>query len=129
MDNAPEPYVLIDMDCREFSLSQNARRCDFIFFSDGGNLVAPIELKAGKPRASELVNQLQAGAQFAEGIVPQGAKVRLVPVAVYGGRAHRSEINKLSEKSSQIRFRGKSTTIELLKCGRPLVDALKGQRD
>ncbi len=127
MKDAPTPFVLVDMDCQDLSVNRNAVRCDFIFFSDSGSWVAPIELKRGKLRTGELVSQLQAGARFAEQVVPKGVTVRVVPIGVYGGRAHRREVNRLSQSSSQIRFRGKPTKIELLKCGRPLIEALRGR--
>ena len=52
------------MDCRELGLDSKAARCDFIFFSN--NLIAALELKRGRMRASRVVQQLQAGADIAD---------------------------------------------------------------
>ena len=125
LSGAPSPYVLIDMDCRALGISQRARRCDFIFFSDDGNWVIPLELKRGKIHASEVVAQLKAGAAFAERMVPRGAEVKFLPVAVHGGRVYPAERKALLNKASIIRFRGKAESVELLKCGQRLADALR----
>ena len=128
MKGAPEPFVLIAMDCQELSFGGDSPRCDFVFFSDNGNWVAPIELKAGKVGASELVRQLQAGAQFAERVVPKSVQVKVVPIAVCGGKAHRKELNQLRKNTSRIRFRGNgSRNIVLRRCGISLVEVLSAE--
>ena len=123
--DAPTPFVLVDMDCRTLSLNQSSSRCDFIFVTDSGDLVAALELKRGKVEASQVVRQLQAGADFADSVVPKRSVVRFVPIAVYGGKAHRGELTKLGRKQSQIRFRSSRVRIELLRCGQPLVNAIR----
>ena len=125
MKDAPGPLVLVGVDCRDLGLDPNASRCDFIFFSDSGNLVAALELKSGKVEAGQLVRQLQAGADLADRLVPAGCPVRFVPVAAYGGKAHRDELAELGRLRSQIRFRGNRARVELLRCGQPLVNAIR----
>lgn len=123
MTGAPQPNVLVDMDCDDLKIEEGDRRCDFVFVSDDGDWVVALELKRGKPDANEIVEQLQAGARFAESIVPQRAKVRFLPVAVYGGKLHRTEVNRF--RRSRIRFRGESVSLELLRCGGRLNQVLK----
>lgn len=118
---APEPHVLVGVDCRELRLNPNAPRCDFIFFSN--NLVAPLELKRGKVRASRIVRQLQAGADLAARIAPSKVSAHFIPVAAYGGKIHRAESIELNR--SRIRFRRSRFSIELLKCGGPLSAAIR----
>ncbi len=125
MKGAPRPFLLIAMDCQELSFGHDAPRCDFVFFSDNGNWVVPIELKGHKPRASQLVRQLQAGAHFAERLVPKTMDVQIRPIAAYSGRVHPNERNQLRRSSSQISFRGESSTIVLKRCGISLVEALR----
>ena len=128
LPGSPDSRLLIDMDCRELGLNQRASRCDFIFVSDDGDWVVPIELKRGRVRASEVVEQLRAGARFAERVIPRGAAVNFRPVTVHGGKIHPAERRALLRKSAQIRFRGKSEGIELLRCGQPLAAALRANR-
>lgn len=125
MSDVSGPLVLVGVDCRELGLDPNASRCDFVFFSDSGNLVAALELKRGKIEARQLVRQLQAGADLADRLVPAGNPVRFIPVAAYGGKAHRNELAELAHPRSQIRFRGDRTRIELLRCGQTLVQAIR----
>ena len=124
---SPRPHMLIGMDCQDLGLSQNIR-CDFIFVSDDGNWVAPMELKQGKIRATEVVRQLRAGARFADQVVPKNTEVNFLPVAVHGGKVHRIERRSLQRKASQIQFRGKPEIVKLIKCGRPLAGALRASR-
>ena len=121
---APTPFLIVDMDCRTLSLNQRSSRCDFIFVTDRGDVVAALELKRGKVEASQVVRQLQAGADFADSLIPRRSSVRFVPIAVYGGKAHRGELTKLGQRRAQIRFRSSHVRVELLKCGQPLVNAI-----
>ena len=124
LSRAPRPYMLIDMDCRALNLSQNAARCDFIFVSDEGNWIVPMELKRGKiDSGSQIVRQLTAGAEYADRVVPRRADVNFVPVAVHGGGNRRAEMDRI--RASKISFRGKPVSVELLRCGQPLTAALR----
>ena len=124
LSGAPSPYVLIDMDCRDLGISQNASRCDFLFFSDDGNWVVPMELKRGKIDSSDqMVRQLTAGARYAASVVPRGTEVSFRPVAVHGGGTRRTETEAL--RNAKIRFRGVSSNVELLRCGQAITAALR----
>lgn len=126
LKDAPSPRLLIDMDCRALDIPPDSGRCDFLFVgcegTRGAGWVVPLELKRGGPRATEIVEQLRAGAQFAEDRIPAQHEPVFLPVAVYGGRLHRAESNKL--KKSRISFRGKTYEIKLMRCNTPLKNAL-----
>ena len=124
MNGAPVPYVLIDLDCPTLSIARNSSRCDFVFLSDSGNWVVPLELKRGSLRASEVLSQLRGGARFIEQTVSPTGQTRFLPIAVIGGKVHASERRKLREKNFQVHFRGKSVNIELLRCGDAIAKAL-----
>ena len=124
LNGAPSPYVLIDMDCHSLEVSRNASRCDFIFVSGDGNWLVPMELKRGKIDSHrQMVRQLEAGAEYANRVVPQGEEINFMPVAVHGGGTSRNEARAL--RRFRIRFRGESSRVELIRCGQPLTAALR----
>lgn len=123
MTGAPQPNVLVDMDCDDLEVEEGDRRCDFMFVSDDGDWVVALELKRGRLDASDIVGQLQAGAKFAEGIVPEDASVQFLPVAVHGGKTHKTEREQI--RQAKIRFRNKQFNVKMLGCGRQLNDILK----
>ena len=125
LKNAPQPFCLIQMDCDKLPIGQNEKRCDYIFIggSDGIWLV-PMELKKGALGASEVKKQLQAGAQFAEKIILKNEQILFLPIAVFGRKAHPTELRKLRQPANRIRFRNQRFSIQLLKCGRHLFEAI-----
>ena len=127
MTDAPEPFVLIDMDCTQLPIKGSETKCDFIFASDQGNWVVPIELKKGSANVGRAARQLQAGARFAERITPKDAKVKFLAVIAFGGRLHRADNMRL--RRFRIRFRERQAPIELMECGKPLTDALRRRAD
>ena len=98
--NAPSPHLVIDVDAPFFGL----------------------ELKRGSPNATEMVNQLQAGAGFAQVRIPAKHKTQFLPVGVYGRRLHKDQMDKL--KKARISFRSKKYEIKLIRCGTPLKNVL-----
>ena len=124
MEDAPSPFMLLDMDCATLPIDKTANRCDFIFISDAGNWVVPIELKEGNPRVAHLARQLQKGAEFADQVVPDDTDVQFLAVAAFGGKLHRMDARRLRNPIYQIQFRGRYATIEMLACGQALNDAL-----
>ena len=125
LNNAPLPYILIDMDSPQAPARQNERKCDYIFI--GGSDIfwaGVIKLKRGKPNASEAVPQLRARSQAADRIVPRNAQVQFRPIMVYGGRLRRVELDRLTKTANMIRFRNQTERIRLVRCGTALVDAL-----
>ena len=125
MTDAPRPFVVIDMDCDDLSINKNDTKCDFIFVSDRDCWVVPLELTKGSLSASEAARQLRPGARFADRIIPKNARVKFVPTVVVGGRVRPDERRKLLKRDHQVNFRGEMVTIEVLRCGRQLVEALR----
>lgn len=132
LDQAPSPFVLINMDCDRLDIDEGSSRCDFLFVSQGEEgmpgWVVALELK-GRPRASTVVAQLQAGARFAERILRNDAEIRFRPVAFYSGGLHSNDTTRL--RNASIKFRhpktGKVLTerVILRNCGSLLKDALR----
>ena len=123
--DAPEPRVIIDLDHPEAPVGQNDKRCDYIFIGGSDKVwVAPMELKSGKPEPSEIAPQLQAGADVADKIVPRGAKVEFMPLAVFGGSAP-SDTRVFKKSAYRIVFREQRKEIKLHKCRTPLALALR----
>ena len=125
---APSPHLLVDMDCNALEIPPGGGRCDFLFVgcegTRGAGWVVPLELKRGSPRATEIVEQLRAGAQFAEARISTQHKPTFLPVAVYGGKLHRAERDKLKESRNTVPFRDKTYEIKLMRCNAPLKNAL-----
>lgn len=125
LKNAPQPFFLIQMDCDKLPIGQNETRCDYIFIGGSDRVwLVPMELKKGDLGTSEVMKQLQAGARFAENIIPRNEQVSFFPIAVFGGKAHPIELRKLRQSANRIRFRGQRFNIQLLKCGSPLAEAI-----
>lgn len=127
LKDAPSPHLLIDTDCSALEIPPDSGRCDFLFVgcesTRGAGWVVPLELKSGSPDATEIVEQLRAGAQFAQARIPAQHKPTFLPVAVYGGKPHRAESDKL--KKSRIPFRGKTYEISLKRCKTPMKNILR----
>ena len=127
LKDAPSPHLLIDIDCSALGIPSESGRCDFLFVgcerTRGASWVVPLELKSGSPRATDIVEQLRAGARFAAAQIPAQHKPAFLPVAVYGGKLHRAESDKL--KKSRIPFRGKTYEITLNRCNTPLKNVLR----
>ena len=123
--------AIINMDCRELRIPSDHPRCDYIFAgatakSSGKNFLALIEMKRGNANAGELCKQLKAGAEFAqEQLTLEDMDFQFLAVAVYGGKVHKDEINRLRKKQCRIPFRGARHEIKLVRSGSPLATALR----
>lgn len=115
------PFVLIDMDHPESPATSGGKRCDFLFINE--SWLAPLELKKGRVDASEIVQQLRAGAKAAEGLVPEGARVGFRPVAAYGGALRKQERDDLRKPGNKIEFREDREFVRLIRCGANLTQA------
>ena len=83
-----------------------------------------MDLKRGKPNASEIVAQLQAGADAADRIILRGSRVRFFPIAVLGGELTKIELLPFANPANRIRFRGERVDVKFLRCKRPVAEAL-----
>jgi len=129
LKGTPLSRVIADVDYASLDTSFPGRRCDFILFfqnSDGTVVVVPLELKHGKPEANIAAEQLQAGAYFAERMIPKACCPVCQPILVHGGRLHLIQRKALNR--AKIHFRGAQLTIRTAKCGQPgnLATALSG---
>ena len=128
LHDAPSPHLVVNMDCSELDIPADSRRCDFLFVgcerTRGAGWVVPLELKSGSPNTADVVEQLQGGARFAEAQLPTQHETRFLPVAVYGGKLHRAESERLKKPPNQVSFRGKKYKVKLMRCNTPLKDAL-----
>lgn len=129
---APSPFVLIDMDCGQLEIEEGANRCDFLYVSQGAGdtpgWVAALELK-GRPKSSEIVAQLQAGAQFAAKVLAGDVEVRFRPIAFYSGGFRGAEREKLRKASIRFRHPKQGIVLDrkviLRRCGSSLKEALR----
>ena len=80
------------------------------------------ELEGGKVlSASDAVEQLQKGADQADGWLPSKLRFEFVPVLVHG-KIHK--IIRTQLRSRKVWFRGRLTQVKLLKCGAQLTTVL-----
>ena len=125
MTEAPSPRIVIDADRAFPAPGMTGKRCDYIiFFCDTANnclVVVPIELKGGDVKASEISEQLQEGANFAERFTPEATETVCLPRLFHKG-IHRKESQQL--KRTSVRFRGENTPIKTARCDSPLIQTL-----
>ena len=125
---APTDRVIVDVDKAFPAQKQEDKRCDFILFMDRPGapiLAAPVELKSGRPDASEAIEQLQSGADFAADLAPSNAVC--LPILFHGKSIHKKERTALNR--AKIVFRDdRASTIRTARCNRKgnLAGALSG---
>lgn len=121
LDQAPKPFILIDLDHQAAPVKRSSRKCDYLFFASEGTAglwVVPVELKSTAVNANTASRQLQAGAKIAEGLVPGKSPVRFVPVVARGRKGHRKQYQELAKK--RVMFRNERHAIEVIDCGTSL---------
>lgn len=128
LSGAPQERIIVDFDRRGSPLTSGETRCDYLFVAaERGELawVVPIELKKGALDLVEASRQLQAGARVAEQVVPRGKMVRFRPVVAFGGGLRAAERKRAKQRRrGEIRFRGYTFRVELMKCGEVLMQTL-----
>ena len=112
--------LIIDCDKPGSSFNSNDKKCDCLIFEEaenGTDRAIPIELKSGRIRASAVIEQLQAGAQAVENLLPREIAVQLQPLLAYGNipKGERATLNE-----GLVRFRGKPYPIRKIRCGAQL---------
>lgn len=124
LKDVPRSRLLVDMDCNALNISNQQKRCDYLFVGEEGNTiwVAPIELKSGRLKATEVLEQLEEGAGSADNWLPRGIRFQFVPVLAYGKSIHREERRELRKR--KLRLRGKQKIATLIRCGDSLTKAL-----
>ena len=114
---ASRDRLIIDCDLAGSPFGPNQAKCDYLLFEEAQNWAGrtiPIELKSGRIRARDVIEQLQAGAAAVENLIPQQVDIRLLPLLAYGNipKGERAAIN-----NGMIRFRGEPERIERIRCG------------
>ena len=122
MTGIPPERVVIDVE-REFdSRNRTEKRCDrLLFFIDAAenNLVAaPIELKSGKAKQSEVTEKLQNSLNFAASLAPRTRALTTVyrPI-LFQGRGIKWT-NPRGTKQLNVNFRGNKLRIRVGRCGK-----------
>ena len=133
LDDINPDRVIANADSKGLSEFFPGKRCDFILFlkeSGGTMVIVPLELKSGKAEANDIAEQLQAGARFAEEMIPEPCPFSPVcrPILFHGRSLHPLQRKELNRK--KVRFRGYEWTIQTARCGRPgnLANALSLER-
>ena len=112
--------LIIDCDRPGSPFGPNDTKCDCLLFEEtpsGAGRAIPIELKSGRIRASAVIEQLQAGAQAVENLLPREIAVQLQPLLAYG-KIPKGE--KATLDKGFVRFRGKPYPIRKIRCGTQL---------
>ena len=121
------PFVLVNLDAEGSPAGWHEARSDYLFFGAAGAAdplrFAPIELKKGSPIAFEVGDQLQAGSDIADRVLPPDAAVRFQPVLGYGGALRKVQRRRLREQ--RIRFRACTAIPRRLRCGESLAAAFQ----
>ena len=128
LNGTSQQAFAIDMNHNDSPVDQNQTHCDFLFVGslagETEEWIVPIELKKGAISAGEAREQLQAGADAADSLVPNELTPKFLPLAVSGSvkRAERTEMRK---SSHMIRFRRQRFLIERVRCDSQLADVLR----
>lgn len=122
MNDVPRCRVIVDADLAFPAHKVRGSRCDYIVFLIDSDtdafVVVPMELKSGGVDASEVAEQLQQGAAFAERFVLKtNGDIHCRPVLFHGRRIHKKQLKTLNR--TKVRFRGLHLTIKTERCNRP----------
>lgn len=125
LKDAPAQRLIVDLDCSTLRIPASRKRCDYLFVGekDRSAWVVPIELKGGRFKADEVVEQLQGGCDVADAWLPTGKLFRLDPVLAHGKGVHERDFRTLGRRN--ITLRGETRKIKTLRCGDKLVRALE----
>ena len=121
LEDVPMPRVVVDVNKAFPAHRIEGKRCDCIVFfmnaAEGRLVTVPIELKGGSVDASEVSEQLQGGADFADCFAPKNRNSICRPILIHGQGIHKNQQKKLNR--AKVRFRGTDCTIERGRCDRP----------
>ena len=122
MEDVPSRRVVVDAD-RAFPAHkmEEDKKCDYVLFFIGTGrdklFAIPIELKGGGVDASEVFEQLQRGAEFADRFAPRAFRTICHPVLFHGKSIHPKQRKTLNR--AKVRFRGRQLTIKTARCNQP----------
>lgn len=124
MKGVPDDHVVVDLDCKALSAAAG-KRCDYLFLAQQGTTtwVAPIELKSGAFGPQSVAEQLQGGADMANGRLPTMQRFRFVPVIAHGRGIPKARIKSLQKVT--VTFRKQTRRPQLMRCGARLAPLLR----
>lgn len=128
LGDLPQESLLVRVDQPAIGGVDRGAMCDFIWLGKHAeeDRVVAIELKSGSFRVSQVVEQLQQGADQARQWLSGygGSKVTFRPIFAHGGKGDKKGRQDLREKAAnRIRFRKRSYEIKIVRCGSSLEDA------
>lgn len=85
--------------------------------------MVPIELKSGRFNAADVIDQLQGGADVADGRLSQEARFQFVPLLAHGAKVVRKN-DRTALRSGKVGLRGQVKQVILSRCGGKLKDVL-----
>ena len=120
MTDVPHPRIVVDVERVFLVNKRKGKRCDQVLFyvdwTRSKLVVVLIELKSGNVDATDVFQQLQGGAKFADEVVPQDIETTCIPVVFHGKRIHHAQLRKL--KRNEVRFRRQKFPVRKEGCGR-----------
>lgn len=120
MTDVPHPRIVVDVERVFLVKKRKGKRCDrMLFYVDWTRsklVVVLIELKSGNVDASDVFQQLQGGAKFADEVVPQDIETTCIPVVFHGKWIHHAQLRKL--KRNEVRFRRQKFPVRKKGCRR-----------
>lgn len=124
LSGLPGSRAVVDLDSAAAPIDRTKPYCDYLIgcerTAEPNGLLVALELKR-TIRAGEVVRQLGGGAAIAEQWLGRVQGIRFVPVAA--GSVHRQELTQLRQRL--VRFQGKDEPVQLIRCGDPLMKALR----
>ncbi len=117
--------TILDVDEYSDLISHTGSRCDFLIFLTINKMIAAaVELKSGSFKSSQVLNQLQAGAQQINELSKHcKSKVEgFCPILLHGRVRHASDLKTLRQK--KVSFKGTRYSVIRAKCGSKLSNIL-----
>ena len=120
-------YILITMEDSNSPVAASGKKCDFIFFGCKPGCkdfwIAPVELTTSSRKSSELIlDQLRAGTEVSDTLLPQDADVRFLPIAA--GPFRKFKRAHFRRRENMIEFRGNRAYLQAVECCSNLAAAL-----
>ena len=121
MEEIPSRRIVADADRAFPAHRMEGKRCDYVLFfisaAKDTLFAVPMELKSGGVDASEVFEQLQRGAEFADLFVPKAFRTICHPVLFHGKSIHPKQRKTLNR--AKVLFRGRQLTIKTARCNQP----------
>lgn len=119
LDSSPHKCISIDFDHKDNPLGTKVTRCDFLYVAEhqGMVYVALLELTTDSDKeVSKVLQQLQAGAECAQTLVPKGTRVCFTAHLV-STRLRKERYRNFRDSKCKVNFYQYRTRIKLSDCG------------